>query len=593
MFQDDITESVPKLIFTPRPYQAESINNFYDLSDNGSEGSIIRCFTGGGKTFIGAMACERWIERSSNHFVMVLTHERQLAFQFRDELREALQIPIGLEMGTDGAISHFGAHGTPRIIVASRATLAEKEEQSRLYKFDYSKNWLLIIDECHRYAYKLKSCRHIIDWFEQNTTHRRLGLTATPERGDGVSLGRLFPDVALDYPMFDLTGEKSAINDGWCVPFDQRFISVEGVDFKNINSLAGDFDKDELDEALRRREALLSMCRPLLDLSEDNRTIIFSPGVKTASGVASTLNEFKPNSARSLDGEAHDDIKKATYEDHQTGKFQYLSVCGLCREGYNDPGIKVVAIFRPTKSKPLAEQMKGRGCRPLKGTVDGLDTAQERREAIAASDKPNCMIVDLVGVTGMPPVATTAHLLASGKPDEVIERANENAMENNGPTDMVEELEKAERQINEEAEAAKQKYIEKLRLEKEEAERLAKIKGDVKYSSHKVNNRDIGGAHKKANSASKNKMPFGKFKGQKISDLPSWYLNWTVDKCKSGWLKTAINKEVSKRQGVAAPATDKQLNVLSRFGFSTDGVTQKQAAEIITNEINQGQMALK
>lgn len=592
LFQDD--QSVKPRIkgplkFTPRDYQAEGIGNFYDLIDDGSPGAILRCFTGGGKTFMGAMAAERWLRRSNDHYVMVLAHERQLVNQFRAELGDFLQIPVGLEMGTDGSVA-FGGYGTPKITVASRATLAEKGGCSRLYKFSYEKHWLVIIDECHRYAYSLPSCKHIIDWFENNPESKRLGLSATPERGDGISLRRLFPDVALDYKMFG--EEKNAIRDGWCVPFDQRFVSVEGVDFQNIKEVNGDFDIEELDEALRQREALLSMVKPMMDLVEDRRTIIFSPTVKMARAVAHTINEFRPGAAQALDGSAGDDLKEERYSQHQTGQFQFLSVCGLCREGYNDPGIEAVAVFRPTKSRSLAEQMKGRGCRPLRGVLDGLLTAEERRAAIAASLKPNCMIIDLVGVTGLPPVASTAHLLASGKPDEVIQRANQNAMKNKGPTDMVEELAKAERQISEENDAAKQRYLEQQRLEKEAADRLARIKGEVRYSTSQVADgngvakRELKGVKKEIT-----EMPFGKFQGEPIKDLPDYYLNWAIDKCKGGALQKALRKEISRRGGMNAPATEKQINVLSRFGYATDGLTQAQAGDIITNQINKRTMS--
>lgn len=581
LFQNDQPEQPviqSKLKFTPRDYQAEAIGNFYDLIDNGSPGAIARCFTGGGKTFMGALGAERWLPRSDDHYVMVLAHERQLVNQFRNELREFLGIPVGLEMGDDGSVA-FGRYDTPRITVASRATLAEKDGKSRLYKFDWRKKWLIIVDECHRYAYSLPSCRHIIDWFEQNPESKRLGLSATPERGDGISLGRLFPDVALDYKMFGK--DKNAIRDGWCVPFDQRFVSVEGVDFQNLKEVNGDFDVHELDEVLRQREALLSMVKPTLDLVGDRRTVIFNPTKKMARAIAHTINEFKPHSARYVDGEASDDLRQKRFSQHQSGQFQFLSVCGLCREGYNDPGIKAVAVFRPTKSRSLAEQMKGRGCRPLRGVVDGPETAEERRAAIAASDKPNCMIIDLVGVTGLPPVASTAHLIASGKPDAVIKRANENAQKNDGPTDMEEEIAKAEKQINEENEAARLRRLEQQRLERAEADRLARLKGEVRYStSTVVDGQGVAKREVKGTKQAILKMPFGKFEGTPIKELPDWYLTWAAEKCGNTNVARAARNEVSRREG-KVPATGKQIDVLSKFGLATDGLSKAQANELI------------
>ena len=263
---------------------------------------------------------------------------------------------------------------------------------SRLWKFNPDLEWLVIIDEAHRWKWGLKSCAHIFKHFEQNPKSIRLGLTATPMRGDEVSLREAFPDVALDYRLYDLGNGPNAVDDGWAVPYDQRFITVDGVDFTNLKEVGGDFDAHELELILAEREQLLRLIRPTLDLVGDRKTIIFSPTVAMASAVSSCIcGELDDgDAARSLNGSVPDADRKEVYRDHQRGAFQFLSVCGLCREGYNDPGIEAVAVYRPTKSIGLAEQMKGRGCRPLTGIVDGLATKEERLNVIKASAKPNC-----------------------------------------------------------------------------------------------------------------------------------------------------------------------------------------------------------
>ena len=121
------------------------------------------------------------------------------------------------------------------------------------------------------------------------------------------------------------------MNDGWAVPYDQRFVTVHGVDFKNLKEVAGDFDADQLDEILAQREQLLSLVRPTLDLVGNRRTIIFNPGVNMAKLVASTINS-EPGyneSAMWLSGEVSEE-RQDIYRRHQKGQFQFLSVCGLC-----------------------------------------------------------------------------------------------------------------------------------------------------------------------------------------------------------------------------------------------------------------------
>ena len=175
--------------------------------------------------------------------------------------------------------------------------------------------------------------------FAANPASKRLGLTATPERGDGVSLETLFPVIVQDYRYYDHHGGPSAINEGYAVPFDQRFVVVEGVDFKNLGEVAGDFDENELEAVLTEQHTLASSMRADCALVGDRRTIIFNATVSMAHRVAGYLNaKAGCVIAYALDGSTPDLARRDVYARHQRGEFQFLCVCGLCREGYNDPG---------------------------------------------------------------------------------------------------------------------------------------------------------------------------------------------------------------------------------------------------------------
>jgi superfamily II DNA or RNA helicase len=193
--------------------------------------------------------------------------------------------------------------------------------------------------------------------------------------------------------------------------------------------------------------------------------------------------------AQSLDGSVPDFVRRDVYRQHKTNQFQFLCVCGLCREGYNDPGIGAVAVFRPTKSRSLSEQMKGRGCRPLKGTVDGIDTAAGRRAAIAASAKPDCLIVDLVGITGLADAAGTAEIYAQGLSDEeapeVIRLANEKLLSGE-MTDVMEAVKKSREEWAAELAERKRKREEDERKAREEFERRIRLGASTRYTAREV-----------------------------------------------------------------------------------------------------------
>lgn len=201
---------------TPRDYQQRGIDQAYRLFANDSPGVLLASHTGSGKTLLGSLVAERWLAQGPDHRVMICAHERQLVSQFAEEVEFFTGIQAGIEMG-DQRIK-WGPWA-PKIIVASRATLQERKGGvHRLKKFPSHLNWLLILDEVHRWAYKLKTCRQIFEHFEENKASRRVGLTATPERGDGVSLRRICPDIGLDFPLYDLDGGPCGVNEGWAVP---------------------------------------------------------------------------------------------------------------------------------------------------------------------------------------------------------------------------------------------------------------------------------------------------------------------------------------------------------------------------------------
>jgi superfamily II DNA or RNA helicase len=515
---------LPPANYTARDYQAEAIENVFQAYQEGHIGALVRMPTGTGKTLVGALIAKRWCEQGPNYHAMVSAHEKQLVWQFHDHLEEILGEKPGLEMASHGRVD---AENVPPIVVVSRATLLPRARQngeapvSRLWKFDWKLNWLLIIDEVHRYKFGGKASRHLLEYLEQNPNHRRLGLTATPIRGDKVSLKRITPSIALDYRLFAAKGQRSAVDDGWAVPYDQRFVQVEGVDWRNIREVAKDFDESELGMILSQRERLLSLIQPTLDLAEDRSTLIFSPTRDMARMVAATINAelHQPEAARHLDGTFPDHIRRATYRDHQQRKFQFLSVCGLCREGYNDPGIACVAVFRPTKSRGLAEQMKGRGCRPLQGLVDKINSPEDRKLAIKYSAKPDCRIIDLVGITGLADCVSTAHIMAEGEPDEVVDAANQILLTTE-KTDVAEALAEAKEEARKKAEIARERQDA---FDRARAEREAKIQVDVFYQQRQV---EQGHFNRAPTYKRYRIMPFGKFKGREINRLPVWYLKW-------------------------------------------------------------------
>lgn len=612
MNMETLFESKPgtRAGITPRDYQIADHDENFRFWDSGVKGTLTRAFTGAGKTLMSCLKADTWLRRGDDYRVMIISYETQLVDQWKQEIEDYLGITPGVEMESE----KIDPARIPSITVACRASLLrhtkpdQKQIQklesfgvvhlgavtkgkakqylkflskggdaedvkddiidfnnqpevsgewwSRVHKFDWKLNWLVFWDEAHRHAHKLTSVGHIVDWFFQNPASRQNGLTATPKRSDMVSLGeKMFPGIAIDFPLYS-PSKPCAVKEGWAVSYVQKYIEVEGVDFKNLAKMKGeDFDQEELERKLNEEGRLAKLVEPLLGMVGDRKTLIFSPGVQMAKDVANYINaraetfcptcqkkKWYPSAligdgaackcgrmvlpsdvtkkgvqAYELDGCSCFDDRKEVYSSHKQGKFQFLSVCGLCREGYNDPDISCVAVFRPVskKASSLAEQMKGRGCRPLKGVVDKCRTRDERIAAIAASPKPNCLVVDLVGITGLGDCASSVQIYADGLPDEVKLRAEEilAAGALTEEMDVEDAIEKAEEEDRQAKERAKIERLEAERRAREEAEQRSKAHAEAKWTEH-----EIGHAAYDPTEASVGQYKFMSYLGMKIED---------------------------------------------------------------------------
>ena len=657
-----------RLTITPRAYQAEDMANTLKLYDKGERGMLTRLATGLGKTISACMAIDEWLSRGPNYHALVISYEKQLVWQFAQEVEDVLGLAPGIEMAGE----MVDRRHIPRGIIASRQTLMCKalatgtqkaelaehgfdevglltsrlakrilhelsngvDEQlardviqehnahwecnhevgavSRLFKFPHDLNWLLVWDEAHKYLYSHRTVGPIHDWFHRNPASWDKGLTATPKRFDGVSIGdKMFPGISIDFPL------TQAVREGYAVPYVQKYICCDDVDFKQLKQIAGNFDEKDLERMLFAEGELAKLCEPMLDMVGNRRTLIFSPTVQTAKDVCNYINARREMTcpdcsvmrwvaptligdgavckcghvfsetditkhgfqAGVVYGEMSTNERRDVYRQHQSGVIQFLSICSLCREGYNDPDIGAVAVFRPVtkKASSLAEQMKGRSSRPIRGLIDGMDSAEERLQAIAGSEKPNALIIDLVGITGLEDCASTASIYADGRDEEIVERAEE--LQLDGVEDVQEALDEAERQI-----AGEREEVSRLRREEEERQRLeaekrAKAEAEVSYTTHDVGH---GGDPRGMTDAQYKGL---RWRGIDICGVPpsKRQASRMIGQLEDGVPVETVAYEngIKESQWEPAHPSVKQRRLLSRFKLNGQAMTPKQASYTI------------
>ena len=448
-----------------RPYQSAAADAiFKEWEDNDS--TLVVLPTGGGKTILFADVIRRVFPRRA----LVIAHREELIFQARDKIQRVTGLQADVEMGeytADGSL-----FDSSRVVVSTIQTQCSGGDGGgRMAKFDPQRFGVLIIDEAHHAT--SPTYRRVIDYYRTNPTLKVLGVTATPDRADEEALGQVFQSVAYDYEVQD------AIHDGWLVPIQQQMVHVEGLDYSSIRTTAGDLNGGDLAAVMEAENNLQQMASASLSIIGQRRALVFTASVKAAELTAEIFNRHRSGMASWVCGTTDKDERRSVLADFAAGKVQVMCNCGVLTEGFDDPGVEVVIMGRPTKSRSLYSQMVGRSTRPLPGVVDGPETPEARKAAIAASAKPSCLVVDFVGNAGKHKLVTSADILGGKFSEEAIEKAMLKAREAGGPVNMTEALDQAEEELRR----------EQARLA--EVARRAKLVATARFTTQSVDPFDV------------------------------------------------------------------------------------------------------
>ncbi len=423
-----------------RDYQQAACEGvFREFGEHASTLAVLP--TGLGKTVLFADVIRRMHERGAR--AMVLAHREELITQAADKIRRVTGLECGIEMGDYRVQGVFGA--LPPVVVSTVQThCAGGDGGGRMSKFDPQDFGLVVVDEAHHAT--AGTYRRCIDWYRQNDACKVLGVTATPDRADEEALGQVFESVAYEYGVLD------AITDGWLVPIEQQMVTVGSLDFSGVRTTAGDLNQGDLAEVMEDERNLQGVAAPTVEICGGRRAIVFAATVEQAERLAEIINRYRPDMARWICGKTDRDERRKTLADFKAGRVQFVVNVGVLTEGFDDAGVEVVVMARPTKSRALYAQMAGRGTRPaeqIAAALGDMPTAAERREAIRASSKPSCLIVDFAGNAGRHKLCSSADILGGNVSDEAAAEVARRARESGKPVDVADELAKVKAEIEE------------------------------------------------------------------------------------------------------------------------------------------------
>lgn len=388
-----------------RPYQSEAVERVLDAIADGMTRVLYTQATGCGKTTTFAELTRRLLMRDGGTWrVLILAHRTELITQ----AYERVMTHCGLhewEIGTE--IASFRAHAANRVVIGSVQTCMREGRPAA--------GWypnVIIVDEAHHApasSYRKIAHRYGVD--DRKCVY--IGCTATAKRTDRLSLyaehidgspvllerkGKPAKPATREESVFDRHvydfGILPAVDDGWLVPLKGHAVSTD-TDINAVKTVGGDFVEAQLAKAVDNERRTLQAIAAWKQIASDRQTLVFCASVEHAHHAAQ-LWEDAGYTADAIDGTTDSWNRRQMFDRFRSGELRVLCNMGIATEGTDLPTCSCIVHLRPTKSWNLYVQMSGRGTRALPGVLEGLEDPEARVQAIAASAKPDCCVIDLV-----------------------------------------------------------------------------------------------------------------------------------------------------------------------------------------------------
>ncbi|CAA9251454.1 MAG: Helicase, C-terminal:Type III restriction enzyme, res subunit:DEAD/DEAH box helicase, N-terminal [uncultured Acidimicrobiales bacterium] len=346
----------PGLMLSPveielRPFQDRLLEQLAVSRAQGHHRNLLVAATGTGKTVMAAVDFAGLRSTLPRDRLLFVAHREEILDQSRATFRHALRDATFGEkwVGRDRPTRFEHVFASIQSLNASGVDAIEPAH------FD-----VVIVDEFHHAA-----ARSYEALLAQVRPRELLGLTATPERADGLDVLRHFDGrIAAELRLWD------AIDQHYLAPFDYFGIH-DGMDLRDVPWRRGrGYDVAELtnvftaDHAWARR-VLEQVRRKVTDPSR-MRALGFCVSIDHARFMAERFREAGIP-AVAIWGDSPRDDRQAALRDLDTGRVGVVFTVDLFNEGVDVPTVDTLLLLRPTDSPTLFLQQLGRGLRKAPG----------------------------------------------------------------------------------------------------------------------------------------------------------------------------------------------------------------------------------
>lgn len=330
---------IPQKI-VPNTMQTIALSNIQKLRDTGKNKALLISATGTGKTFLSAFD----VQQVKPKKFLFIVHRTNIALKAKESFEQIIghDVTYGMFSGATKDIDKDYLFSTVQTF--SKTENLEKFSQDH---FDY-----IVIDETHRA--NASSYAKMMEYFKPKFL---LGMTATPERTDGLDVFSLF-----DYNIAYEIRLHQALEENMLVPFHYygvADIEIDGelLDEKaTINQLSSNERVDKIIEKAKffgcdngRVKGLIFCSRK--EVCYELSDAFNSRGFKT---IALTSEDNENSRASAID------LLEAENDENQ---LDYIFTVDIFNEGIDIPKVNQIIMLRPTESAIIFIQQLGRGLR--------------------------------------------------------------------------------------------------------------------------------------------------------------------------------------------------------------------------------------
>lgn len=335
----------------PEPFQERLLEQIALARERGHHRNLLVSATGTGKTVMAAIDYARLREHLQRSRLLFVAHREEILEQSLATFRHGLRDHAFGELWVGGRRPRQFDHVFASIQSLNAVGFAAMDPGH----FD-----VVIVDEFHHAA--APSYRALLEHVKPTEL---LGLTATPERSDGLPLLDWFDNrIAAELRLWD------AIDQHRLSPFVYYGIH-DGLDLRQVPWRRGrGYDVEGLSNLLTSNDAwarhVLAQVVSRVDDPRRMRALGFCVSVEHARFMARVFRDAGVPSV-AVWADSPEDERAGAIADLAARRINVLFSVDLFNEGIDIPAVDTLLLLRPTDSPTLFLQQLGRGLRRLVG----------------------------------------------------------------------------------------------------------------------------------------------------------------------------------------------------------------------------------